>query len=158
MERISKAPQRGQSGHRSHSDRWGFKVACRCAKLWEGHSSINSVDDFPRQPAFMWLSLVFNILLHSALETLSGAELFPALGLRSKGEKEELQKSPDVFAHFLRLSAFHIDGQLHFTDITFGWQHSHYTRQLSALSTLSSIISDSFEFLLAASMHKFHKR
>lgn len=93
-----------------------------------------------------------------ALETLSGAELFPALGLRSKGGKEELQKSPDVFAHFLRLFAFHIDGQLHFTDITFGWQHSHYTRQLSALSTLSSIISDSFEFLLAASMHKFHKR
>lgn len=94
-----------------------------------------------------------------ALETLSRAGLFPALGLRSKGEKkEELQKSPDVFAHFLRLFAFHIDSQLHFTDITFGWQHSHYTRQLSTLSTLSSIISDSFEFLLAASMHKFHKR
>lgn len=86
--------------------------------------------------------------------TLSRAGLHPALGSCSK---KKITKSPDTFAHFLRLFAFHMDGQLHFTGIILDGNILIIPVNCQC-STLSSIISDSFEFLLAASMHKFHKR
>ena len=73
-------------------------------------------------------------------------------------------ESPDTFAHFLRLFSFFF-----FFSSTNGQLHSSFTGIIldgnvliipvnCQRSTLLSIISDSFEFLLAALVHKFHKR
>lgn len=52
---------------------------------------------------------------------------------------------------------FRTEGQLHFTGIILDGNVLIIPVNCQR-STLSSIISDSFEFLLAASVHKFHKR
>lgn len=57
-----------------------------------------------------------------------------------------------LFIFFLRT-----DGQLHFTGIILDGNVLIIPVNCQR-STLSSIISDSFEFLLAAWVHKFHKR
>lgn len=72
-------------------------------------------------------------------------------------KRKKKKKSPDTFTHFLRLFAFHMDGQLHFTGIILDGNILIIPVNCQR-STLSSIISVSFEFLLAASMHKFLKR
>lgn len=68
----------------------------------------------------------------------------------AQGRCTEITKSPDTLTQFLRMFAFHMDDQIldcNILIISVNCQRS----------TLSSIISGSFEFLLAASMHKFHK-
>lgn len=100
---------------------------------------------------------LISILLLSALPT----SYF--LWRRSPGQRsvqlwapaQKKKKSPDT--HFLRLFAFHMDGQLHFTGIILDGNILIIPVNCQR-STLSSIISVSFEFLLAASVHKFLKR
>lgn len=76
--------------------------------------------------------------------------------LRAPAQK----KSPNHLTRstrLLRLFAFRVDRQLHFTGIILDGNVLIIPVNCQR-STLSSIISDSFEFLLAASTHKFHRR
>lgn len=115
-----------------------------------------------RSGVFFFLSVVHPSSVRLPLRTLSRAGLRPAPGSRSK----KLTKitwhvrslSPSVCFFFLFfIYFFRTEGQLHFTGIILDGNVLIIPVNCQR-STLSSIISDSFEFLLAASVHKFHKR
>lgn len=107
---------------------------------------------------------IFILIVHSSsfrcpsfllsLSTLQGRA--PSRSGLPLKKKKKITNSPDAFTHFLRLFAFHVDGQLRFTGTVLDGNILIITINCRC-STLSSIISDSFESLLAAPTHKFHK-
>lgn len=120
------------------------------ATTWQRHTFtyLNVIFLFNSSSFFIQVSL-----LHTSSEDSLPGRAPSSSGLPLK----KITKSPDTFTHFLRLFAFHMDGQLHFTGIILDGNILIIPVNCQR-STLSSIISDSFEFLLAASMHKFHKK
>lgn len=111
---------------------------------------------------FTYLSVIFlfnisSFFIHVSLLHASSEDTLQGRAPSISGLLLKKIKSPDTFTHFLRLFAFHMDGQLHFTGIILDGNILIIPVNCQR-STLSSIISDSFEFLLAASMHKFHRR
>lgn len=118
--------------------------------------------DLLLQHTFTHLSVIFIFnssslfiqvsLLYSSCEDALQGRAPSSSGLLLKN----ITKSPDTFTHFLRLFASHVDRQLHFKGIILDGNILIMPVNCQR-STLSSIISDSFEFLLAALTHKFHK-
>lgn len=135
---------------------WYRPLLCYCLQIYHSSFGLSSAADLDLSQCCEFIQQF--VLLHSALPPsafLCGHS--PGLGsdrLWAPAQKTS-PKSPDTFTHFLRLFAFHMDRQLHFTGIILDGNILIMPVNCQR-STLSSIISDSFEFLLAASTHKFH--
>lgn len=118
--------------------------------------------DFLQQHTFTHLTVIFLFNSSSLFIQVSLLYSFSEDALQGRAPSssglplKKITKSPDTFTYFLRLFASHVDRQLHFTGIILDGNILIMPVNCQR-STLSSIISDSFEFLLAALTHKFHK-